>query len=286
MCMKTLFAHSIPHMSTGKSIYRALALCVGALFLAGCGLMSGPEPTPTATRQMLSPVPTFTVTPAGAPAAQEATGGGSTVQQPAPTAEPVQPAADDTPAEPTATPEPNVARFTVKTDLVATVVNVRTGPGIGFSIIGTVPRGAQFDISGRNVENTWFAFCCVNGQPGWIFSGLVNVVNAHLVTIAQNIPNTPVPPTPVPPPTTAPVAQAPADPCAGIGGDGCKFRKRDGPGFTHNGGGELKLTLGFVHNNIQDQRQGSYFIGLIKDGGPGTRFGPYTQLDGKLYERT
>ena len=142
MCMKSLFAQSVPNMSTGKSVSCALAFSVGALFLAGCGLMSGPEPTPTPTRPMFAPVPTFTPAPPSAPAVQEATGGGATVQQTAPAVAPVQavqPADTPVPAA-TPTPEPNVARFTVKTDLEAPAVNVRTGPSTGFGIIGTVPR--------------------------------------------------------------------------------------------------------------------------------------------------
>ena len=62
-----------------------------------------------------------------------------------------------------------MARFTVKTDLTAANVNVRTGPSTAFGIIGTVARGAQFDISGRNQEYTWFQFCCVAGPDGLDF---------------------------------------------------------------------------------------------------------------------
>ena len=176
---------------------RVLALCACALFVAGCGLLSGTEATATPTRAMVAVVPTFTSTPEGAMAAQES-GGGATTQQAAPAAQQQQaPQATDTPA-PTDTPDtpvPTVARFTVKTDLTAANVNVRTGPSTAFAIIGTVARGSQFDISGRNQEYTWFQFCCVAGQTGWIFSNLVNVENAHLITVAQNIPPTPVPPT-------------------------------------------------------------------------------------------
>ena len=271
MCMKSLFAQSVPYMSTAKSVCRALAFSVGALFLAGCGFMSGPEPTPTPTRPMFAPVPTFTPAPPSAPAVQEATGGGATVQQTAPTAtltSAAPPADAPTPTD-TPAPEPNAARFTVKTDLEAPAVNVRTGPSTGFGIIGIVSRGAQFDISGRNVENTWYEFCCLSGQKGWIFAGLVNVENAHLIVQAQNIPPTPAPPTLVPPTAVPPPAvQAPADPCAGIGGDGCKFRLRN-QDFRDNGGRELKLFVGFVHEGRGDEVQGiggSYFVELHKDG--------------------
>ena len=241
---------------------RLLALCAGALFLAGCGLFSGAEATPTPTRPMVAVVPTFTSTPEGAMVAQES-GGGATTQQAAPAAAQQQAAAA------TDTPAPTVARFTVKTDLTAANVNVRTGPSTAFAIIGTVARGTQFDISGRNQEYTWFQFCCVAGQTGWIFSNLVNVENAHLITLAQNIPATPtpVPPTPTPIPPTPVPAPVHVDHCAGIGGDGCKFRLRDWEP-ADNGGGELKLQIAFVHGGRGDevQRYGGYYVELQKDG--------------------
>ena len=197
MRKKSTFTRSVRHTSVKRSFFRALALCAGALFLAGCGLLSGPSVTPTPTRPMAAVVPTFTSTPVGAAAAQES--GGGTAQQAAPAAvQPQAPQATDTP-RPTDTPVPTAARFTVKTDLTAINVNVRTGPSTAFGIIGTIARGAQFDISGRNVENTWYQFCCVGGQTGWIFSALLNVENANLITVAQNIPATPVPPTPTRP---------------------------------------------------------------------------------------
>ena len=266
MGMKSIFAQSVRHTSAGKSVFRALALCAGALFLAGCGLLSGPDITPTPTRPMAAVVPTFTSTPVGAAAAQES-GSGATVQQPAPAAtQSSAPQPTDTPA-PTATPVPNVARFTVKTDLTAANVNVRTGPSTAFGIIGTIARGAQFDISGRNVENTWYQFCCVGGQTGWIFSALVNVENANLITVAANIPATPVPPTATPVPPTPVPAPVHVDHCAGIGGDGCKFWLRN-VDPADNGGGELKLNIGFVHGKYSDEVQkfGGYFVELQKDG--------------------
>ena len=271
MRKKSTFTRSVRHTSVKRSIFRALALCAGALFLAGCGLLSGPGVTPTPTRPMAVVVPTFTSTPVGAPVAQES--GGGTAQQvaPAATLPQVGPAPTDTPPEPTATPVPNVARFTVKTDLTAANVNVRTGPSTAFGIIGTIARGAQFDISGRNVENTWYQFCCVGGQTGWIFSALLNVENAHLITVAANIPATPVPPTPVPPTPIPPTpVPAPAQ-CRPLrrhrrrwlqvlaaGCRSCRQWRQD----------ELKLLIGFVHGWEGDQVQihGGYFVELQKDG--------------------
>jgi hypothetical protein len=78
-------------------------------------------------------------------------------------------------------------------------------------------------------------------------------------------------PAPKPVQPTAPPAPAPppaaSDPCANIGGDGCKFRVTGGPSFGENGGQELKLQFIFLHSGIEGgQPQGSYFVVLEKDG--------------------
>ena len=64
-----------------------------------------------------------------------------------------------------------------------------------------------------------------------------------------------------------PPAPAASDPCANIGGDGCKFRVTGGPSTGENGGQELKLQFAFIHSGIEGgQPQGSYFVVLEKDG--------------------
>ena len=74
----------------------------------------------------------------------------------------------------------------------------------------------------------------------------------------------PVQPTAAPAPAPAPAA---SDPCANIGGDGCKFRVTGGPSTGENGGQELKLQFAFIHSGIEGgQPQGSYFVVLEKDG--------------------
>ncbi len=90
---------------------------------------------------------------------------------------------------------------------------------------------------------------------------------------------TPVPPTATPrPAAVAPPAPAPTQPpppppaqdaaeCAALGGDGCKFRIRNGPASANNGGGELKLQLFFIHSGVDGgQPQGDYRVWLEKDG--------------------
>ena len=120
--------------------------------------------------------------------------------------EPPPATATNRPVPPTDTPV-SVPHFTVNSDQV----NVRTGPGTAFSIIGTVEQGDRFDIGGRNVDGDWLEFCCVNGQRGWIYAQLLIVSQETTsIPLAQNIPPAPTPAnTPVSSPNTPTPAPQP-----------------------------------------------------------------------------
>jgi uncharacterized repeat protein (TIGR01451 family) len=49
-------------------------------------------------------------------------------------------------------------------------LNVRSGPGTGFDIVGTASNGDLVQLLARNDEGTWWALCCVGeaGVPGWV----------------------------------------------------------------------------------------------------------------------
>jgi|WetSurMetagenome_2_1015567.scaffolds.fasta_scaffold42431_3 hypothetical protein len=72
-------------------------------------------------------------------------------------------------------------------------------------------------------------------------------------------------PKPVQPPAPPPAPVA-SDPCAGIGGDGCKWHVTGGPSTGENGGRELKLQFIFQNSSRGGETQGSYFVVLEKDG--------------------
>jgi len=277
-----------PQAGSARRWLPALLLVIAVGALSACGSVFGPEvpepaPAPVEERQLQ---PTWTPTPIVEPT--------PTPEPPTPTPVPVQqePAADPqeaAPAQeeaapaPTDPPAPAVARLTVS----GSTANVRRGPGTNYGVVGAVSGGMSFDILGKNPAGDWYQFCCVNGEQGWIFAQLVQVENAQLVAVAQNIPAPPPtnPPAPVaaaPPPAAPPPAAPPppqpepqpepqpqpsSDPCANIGGDGCKFRVTGGPRAGNNGGMELKLQLFFIHGGVDGgQPQGSYFIALEKDG--------------------
>ena len=258
------------HMKSAVRLALLSACIMAMLLLSGCAavqsvrdlVLGAPEPTVTPTAVPREPIPTFTATPEG----QEPTATPVVVEI-QPTTAPVEEATTPPPAEPTATETPAAAPKLV----VSSPVNVRSGPSTDYGIIGAANPGDQFDLTGKNAQGDWWQVCCVNGQEGWIFSQLATVENAESVEVAQNIPEPPptaVPqPTPVPAATEAPAPPPAADPCAGIGGDGCKFKVRNGPKFGGNGGQEIKLQLGFIHSGVEGgQAQGSYFIVLEKDG--------------------
>ncbi|RIK44895.1 MAG: hypothetical protein DCC55_00755 [Chloroflexi bacterium] len=248
---------------------------------SGCGLLigTGPEPTPVPVdiRQL---VPTFTATPVeiATPTPTE------TVAPPVadlpPTEAPDSPAVEEEPAEvatpePTATPSPQ-AQLTITQDQV----NVRLGPGTEYGLAGEATRGQSFEIIGKNQQGDWWQICCINGQQVWIFGQLATVADAEAVPVVTDLPAQPVAQAPTlapqpqpqeqPTPTPEPQAEAPPppadDPCANIGGDGCKFRVSGGPAFAPNGGTELKLQFMFKHSGDGGRPQGSYFVAMFKDG--------------------
>ncbi len=171
---------------------------------------------------------------------------------------------------PTPTPTATSASPTVS---INRIMNVRAGPGTNYPILGQASPGDQYPISGKNPAGGWWQII-FGGQYAWVYSPLVTATYPELVQVAPVIPTppptpiptaTPIPPTPVPP---TPVPPPVTDPCAGIGGDGCKFRLRN-TDLRHNGGSELKLYVGFVHEGRGDEIQGiggNYYVELHKDG--------------------
>jgi uncharacterized protein YraI len=277
-----------------RSVTIILLLMV-ALLVSGCSLLFGgrdsEEPTPEADERVI--VPTFTpttevpVTPTPEPTATEPP---AVAAAPTVAPSPEAPIATATIDAPTPTPIPKVV-------VSAAAANARSGPGTEYALIGAVTQGQAFDVTGKNADGTWWQFCCVNGQPGWIFGELVNVENAESVQVAQNIPAAPVAvapqqpaqpaqpaPTEAPPPAEEPTqAPPPATGAVNAGGcggdDGCKFKLRGGPSFAANGGGEMKLQLFFMHSGVDGgQPQGDYRLAVERDGQLITPFADTTSI--------
>ena len=127
-------------------------------------------------------------------------------------------------------------------------VNVRTGPGDAFSIIGTVAQGDRFDIGARNPSNslasTWLEFCCVNDQQGWIYAPLLIV--SHEISEIPVAANIPTPPSPTPTNTPVPaepdlggISIAPEDRCSPYNSDSYSYSQSVEPRIVAQQGGRI-----------------------------------------------
>jgi hypothetical protein len=210
------------------------ALLLLTPLLAGCGMFGAQnEAPPVPTR---TPVPTFTptiaavaqpdVAPASVPPTPEAAPATATV---APT--PDTAVADPVATEPAASPTPPVTPAAAEATLTVTdaAVNVRSGPGTGFDLVGLATAGDRFAVTGKSAAGDWWQICCLADQPGWVFGALATVANGDAVpVVAEAIAEVPAAPAaetpaatpaPTPTPVSEPAVAAPApDPSASSAG--------------------------------------------------------------------
>ncbi len=205
----------------GRTLLRTGVLAA-LIFLAGCG-PAWPEAAPTAVPTR-TPVPTYTPTPL-APEPATAT------PAPAPTDTSAIAATPAVAAALTDTATPPAAQLTITGDLV----NVRSGPGTDFDLVGTATAGESFAIVARSAAGDWWEVCCFGGQNGWVFGELATAANADAVPIAADQPAPPVAvaavatvapatdaeatPAPQAPNTPTPQPAAPYDPTASSAGN-------------------------------------------------------------------
>ena len=94
-------------------------------------------------------------------------------------------------------PEPQTPTGTVTG---ASVLNIRSGPGTNFPVIGAARQGDTGTIVGRSQDGRWWAVDApaLPGGIGWVSVDFVAATNA------ENVPVVASPPTPVPTPTRVP----------------------------------------------------------------------------------
>jgi len=170
-----------------KTSFVAIVLLIAALSAAGCDLSVGrAAPTPTivplaAAETDATPTPTtvptatpteaFTVTPT-----------------------PLQPADTPAPSQPTA---PVSSR--VEGKVTSYGLNVRTGPGMAYPIVGGLSLGDSVEVVGKNTAGDWLQIA-YNGREGWIAAAYTDLTGS-----LEAVPEVSAPPPPAPTPTpTAP----------------------------------------------------------------------------------
>lgn len=180
------------------------------LLLTACSF--GPEQAPAAEQYqpIRSPYPTFTPTAVGVGAAETPAAIAQTQPNAAAATPTAPPPATDTPPAATATFTATVAPTVAPPQVVinSPLVNLRTGPGVTYALLGTAERGEEFDIVGKNAAGDWWRVCCVAEQPGWVIDELVETSGAvDTVPVSDAIAAAPPTATSAP---AAPAAPAPA----------------------------------------------------------------------------
>jgi len=72
--------------------------------------------------------------------------------------------------------------------------NVRSGPGLDFSIIGKAVPGEVFAVRSRSVDNQWWEVCCIPGATadaaetnGWLANSVVRPGNEDEVPVTEQL---------------------------------------------------------------------------------------------------
>ena len=77
-------------------------------------------------------------------------------------------------------------------------VNIRSGPGTNYDILGTLNANTALPIVGRNGDATWWQIQVTESQQGWVANSVVNARNTAEVPLAE---------APPPPVSSLPEAQ-------------------------------------------------------------------------------
>jgi hypothetical protein len=112
------------------------------------------------------------------------------------------------PAAPTPLPTVTITPTVVQPHVAAhSTVNLRSGPGTAYPVVGQLKVGQEAAITGRNASGDWWQLSISGAANAWVAGTIVNVLGPiDTVAVAQNIPA--LPPTATPGPTAPPAPTA------------------------------------------------------------------------------
>jgi uncharacterized protein YraI len=64
-------------------------------------------------------------------------------------------------------------------------VNIRSGPGLDYDVIGTLNANTAMSISGRNGDASWWQIDIADGIEGWVSNSVVNATNTGSVPVTD-----------------------------------------------------------------------------------------------------
>lgn len=217
----------LPAQSSGN---RALVLILVGIIVILCGLlvavvaMSGILDTDEERTEVAAslPPPTSTLLARG--------------QAPEPTVEGAAESSEESKAQPTAAGEtPADPRALVTND----TLNIRSGPGTSYPIVGGLKRGDEVTVTGRNKAGTWLAIITDEGAEGWVYADYTSVDRAvESLPVAQASPP-PASPTPSGPKPTLSVDEQ----IAKVAGDDHGTLPQPGEVGGVDAGGQAEVTI-------------------------------------------
>jgi TolB protein len=173
-----------------KRTLLAIALLITALLVTGCDLPIGrAEPTPTVVSlaaARATDTPTIAPTP-------------TLLKAPTATPIPPEPTATSTPTAPALSPEPVLSE--VEGKVTAYGLNVRSGPGTAYPIVGGLSLDDVVEVVGKNATGTWLQITARSetfAQPegrGWVAAAYVDLIGS-LAAVPEVSAPPPPPPTP------------------------------------------------------------------------------------------
>jgi heme/copper-type cytochrome/quinol oxidase subunit 2 len=145
---------------------------------------------------------------------------------PEPTVEPEPMATEEEPSEP---------RAVVTND----TLNIRTGPGTGYPVVGSLKRGDEVTVTGRNKAGTWLAITTDGGLEGWVYAEYATVNTA-----VESLPVAQAPPPPASPTPSAPKPTLSVDEqIAKVAGDDHGTLPQPGEVGGVDAGGQAEVTI-------------------------------------------
>lgn len=113
------------------------------------------------------------------------------------------------------------------------LVNIRSGPGTNYIVMGQVTAGNEVDIVGSNEDRSWWRVCCpvADAEESWIAASLIALAPvANQVDLLAAVPVVPAPPVPE-------IAASPVGGTGGSnGGQAAALAAAPSPGLPGAGG--------------------------------------------------
>ncbi len=163
-------------------------------------LVSSAASTAVARLPTQTPYPTYTPNPTApaSPTDIAVVAGPTDTAVPTATASPTSAPTGTPTAVPTASPSVSAASS----------VNLRSGPGTEYPIVGALAQGQRYDVQGRTEDSAWWEVAAAGQQLAWVAAAVVTTTgDMASAPVERNIPTPPPTATPAPAAAATPITQ-------------------------------------------------------------------------------